>query len=237
MPDFTPSEFADRFAETGKDSPPFYFGRRFDADGRFLYEPGNTIVCHVVPGSPTETALVKVRDALLALPHGDRFTWTPVSSYHMTVFQGVIEGRRKPGYWPHDLALDMEISETTRLLCARLEGLAPPGPFRMRLKRVTPLGLTLEGVIDADEAAVRAFRDRLADRFGYRHPDHDHYAFHITLSYIKQWLPAEATETYISALSTMGSTFAAEAPTIDLGPAEFCVFDDMNAFRPVLRLG
>nr|WP_144379521.1 DUF1868 domain-containing protein [Mesorhizobium amorphae] len=87
--------FAETFTEIGRSGPPHYLNRRFDADGTFLPQPGNTIVSHVIDGSATQRALARVREALKALPYGDRFAYTPVSSLHMTVFQGTIEGRRK----------------------------------------------------------------------------------------------------------------------------------------------
>ena len=229
--------FARHFLEAGKDGPPFYLGRRFDADGRFLHEPGNTVVSHVVPGSPTEDALRRVRERLEALPFAGRFAWTPVESWHMTVFQGTIEGRRAETFWPEGLDLDAPIEETTRLLDDRLEGFAPAEPFAVRLVEVTPLGLVVAGATPGDEQRLRALRDRLADAFGYRHPDHADYTFHITLAYVKQWLPAGAEAIYLPALEAIGRDFAAEVAVLDLAPPAFCSFRDMNLFTPMRVLG
>ena len=38
--------------------------KRFDAQGIFLPEHGNTVVAQVVPGSPTEAALIALRARL-----------------------------------------------------------------------------------------------------------------------------------------------------------------------------
>jgi hypothetical protein len=46
----------------------------------------------------------------MGLPNGDRFAYTPVSSLHMTVFQGTIGERRQPDYWPGGIALDVPIA-------------------------------------------------------------------------------------------------------------------------------
>ena len=43
--------------------------------------------------------------------------------------------------------------------------------------------LVLTGATERDENTVRALRDDLVDPFGYRHPDHDSYTFHITMAY------------------------------------------------------
>ena len=68
------------FAARNKDRPPPHSGLRFDASGNFLPEPGNTIVCHVVEGSRTQQSLIAFREALMALPFADHFTFTPVAS-------------------------------------------------------------------------------------------------------------------------------------------------------------
>lgn len=225
--------FATHFLEAGKDGPPFYLGRRFDAAGNFLFEPGNTVVSHVVPGSATEAAIGRVRARLEALPFAGRFAWTPAESWHMTVFQGTIEGRRAASYWPEGMNLGASIDETTRVLAARLEGFAPAEPFAVKLVEVTPLGLVVAGATRGDERTLRALRDRLAEAFGYRHPDHDDYTFHVTLAYVKEWLPAGAEETYLPALEAIGRDFAAEIPVLELAPPAFCTFRDMNLFSPV----
>lgn len=233
----TNDRFAAHFTAGGKETPPPRLGIRFDTAGTFLHEPGNTVICHVAHGSPTASALVRLRNALRALPHGHRFAWTPTASYHMTVFQGVLETRRTAGHWPQGLPLDMPISGTTRMLAARLAGVAPHAGFRMRPASVTPLGVVAEAASDEDERAIRRLRDNLADLFGYRHPDHDTYRFHITLSYQTAWLPDEAQPTYLAALRDLEAEFAAACPVLDLGPAQFCTFDDMTAFTPVVTLG
>ncbi len=229
--------FARHFLETGKEGPPFYRGRRFDEGGNFLHEPGNTVVSHVVPGSATEDALRRVRLSLEALPFAGRFAWTPVESWHMTVFQGTIEGRRAAPFWPEGMELNAPIEETTRELDARLEGFAPAEPFAVKLVEVTPLGLVVAGATPADEQKLRALRDRLAEVFGYRHPDHADYTFHVTLAYVKEWLPAGAEETYLPALEAIGRDFAAEIPVLELAPPAFCTFRDMNLFTPLRVLG
>lgn len=232
----TNDAFAETFTEIGKAAPPRYLGIRFDMSGRFLPTPGNTVVSHVVAGSRTQAALERVRQALIDLPHGDRFAYTPVSSHHMTVFQGTIEGRRQRHFWPEDLPADASIDDTTRLFLQRLEDFPRAQPFRMKLASITPLGLVLTGATEQDERAVRKLRDELTVPFGYRHPDHDSYRFHITLAYPKVWLPAGAEETYLPALERLRDSFAEEVETIELGAPAFCVFEDMTEFRPLKYL-
>ena len=210
-------------------------GSRFDTEGQFLPEHGNTVVAQVTAGSATEAALIDLRHALMALPFPDHFAFTAVESYHMTVFEGVIETRRARGYWPDDLALDASIDEMTAAMSAKLAGFSPPPPFQMRLVEVTPLGLHLTGATEKDEVNVRAWRDALAQALGFRTPAHETYGFHTTMAYQKRWPPAKALGLYEQALAQLGADFAARVPVLDLDPPAFCRFADMNAFPPVRR--
>lgn len=210
-------------------------GRRFDASGRFLPEHGNTVVAQVTAGSETEAALIDLRQSLMDLPYGANFAFTDVASYHMTVFEGVIETRRDYGYWPADLALDLPIDEMTEAMAAKLEAFVPPPAFRMKLLEVTPHGLSLTGATPEDEARVRDWREALAAAFGYRSPEHDAYGFHTTLAYQIEWPPVEALPLYVEALAQLTADFAARVPVLDLDPPAFCRFADMNGFPPVRR--
>lgn len=229
----TNEAFAENFTEVGKRAPPRYLDVRFGQDGNFLPMPGNTVVSHVVPGSRTGQALRRVRQALTELPYADRFAYTPASSHHMTVFQGIIEDRRKPDYWPQGVSLDMPVQATTTLLLDRLATFPPAEPFRMKVASVTPLGLVLTGATDKDERTVRTLRDDLAKTFGYRHPDHDSYTFHVTVAYPKAWLPAGAEETYLPALEALKTALADDIDEVELGAPAFCEFADMTEFIPL----
>jgi len=77
-----------------------HLGKRFDALGRFLPEHGNTVVAQVVPGSPTEAALISLRATLQVLPHAAHFAFTDVKSYHMTAFMARSKPAARPGSGP-----------------------------------------------------------------------------------------------------------------------------------------
>lgn len=229
-------DFLRNFCGKGQGPKPERLGIRLDESGTFLSEPGNTVVCHVVPDSPTQRAMIKVRDRLRELDRNGHFAWTPVSSYHMTVFNGVIESQREQDHWPAELALEASIADTTHYLMPRLTGARPAAPFSVKLDRITPFGLRVSGATSGDQEIIKDFRERLAQRFGYRKPDHDSYGLHLTMAYIVRWLPSEAVETYLPALQQMTAAFQAEVPVLELGPADFCTFENMNHFEPVLRL-
>ena len=41
------------FGRNANHAPPRHLGTRYDTEGRFLPEPGNTVVSHVTAGSPS----------------------------------------------------------------------------------------------------------------------------------------------------------------------------------------
>lgn len=213
-----------------------HLGVRFDAAGRFLPEQGNTVVAQVVPGSPTEAALIGLRAALQALPQAGHFAFTEVASYHMTVFEGVIHSRRQAEQWPEGIATDLGIDAVTKAMVDRLTGFAALPGFAMRVTAVTPFGLRLTGATVADEGEVRGWRDGLSRALRLRTPQHDGYEFHVTMAYLMKGLPAAALPGLRSEMGRLTADFAARMPVLDLARPNFCRFADMNAFPPVLAL-
>jgi hypothetical protein len=228
-------DWADRFILEG-DKPSLRLGSRFDDRGRFLPEHGNTVVAQVVPGSPTEHALTELRAALAALPHGDRFAYTATASYHMTVFEGVVETRRAASHWPVGLDPKASIDATTEAMAARLAWFVAPPSFAMRITEVTPFGLHLTGATPQDEANARAWRDALSQALGLRTPDHDAYGFHTTVAYPMHWPPADAVPAYRQGLRALTGWIQGRIPVMHLARPAFCTFADMNAFPPVVAL-
>ncbi len=206
------------FGRNANNAPPKHLGTRYATDGRFLREPGNTVVSHVTAGSPSEAAVLAVRDRLMAMPEAGQFAFTHPSSLHMTIFQGIIEYRRRLPFWPTDIALDTPIDVMTEHYCGRLKHFVPLEPFRARVTDVTPTGLALEGDSAADRACLKAWRDAFAEAFGYRHPDHDDYAFHITYAYVIDWLDDAALPRWQAMLGEQLAYLREWAPVIELDP-------------------
>lgn len=232
-----PPKFSlEAITRSANSAPNRFVGVRFDEDGVFLPEGGNTVVRHVVPESETEATLHELRERIRALPWGHRFAFTDASSLHMTVFNGAIETCREPGFWPAEMALDAPMDQVTAHLAKRLDGFSGPGPFDMRISEITPFGLTLTGTTDKDEETARAWRDALTEPFGYRSPNHDSYVFHVTLAYIIDWLPDEMVADYKAALAEFTAEFQRRVPVLELGPPAFCTFADMNAFPAAMTL-
>jgi hypothetical protein len=220
-----------QYSRTENPNPPTHLGTRYDTAGTFLPEPGNTVVCHLEAGSPTEAALIDARARFLGMPEARNLAFTPVSSLHMTLFQGIIEGRRAAPFWPSDLPLDTPIAEMTALMLERLKPYAGGPPFKVQVTDALPTGLKLDGATAADRQALRDWRDAFAEILGYRHPDHDDYVFHITFSYVIARFDDAALPAWQQMLDEVVRDIAARAPVLELRPPAFCAFEDMNHFE------
>lgn len=225
------------FFASSNPNPPVHLGTRYDSAGNFLVEPGNTVVCHLASGSASEAAVIEVRERMRAMSDADRLAFTPISSLHMTLFQGIIEYRRRLPYWPQDVPPDTSIEDMTRLYLERLNGFQGCGAFKVRVVDVVPTGLTVAGASDEDERIMRAWRDAVSVPFGYQHSDHDSYAFHITFAYQIRRLDDESASQWQDVLDDCLSLLARQAPVIELRPPAFCRFKDMKHFEELLVLG
>src|SRR5450830_1283731 len=82
---------------------PASVGHKFTADGQVRHFPGNTIICHIDKNSEAFRALLDINVLLERSNLLKRIVPVPPASYHMTVFAGLVDEVRKPGYWPDDL--------------------------------------------------------------------------------------------------------------------------------------
>ncbi|MGR9151828.1 DUF1868 domain-containing protein [Rhizobium leguminosarum] len=215
-------------------TPPAHLGSRYRKVGGFLPEAGNTIVCHLEKGSQTQTALIEAREKYLAMPEAPQFLFTPISSIHMTLFEGVIETRRRQDSWPGDLPLDTPIEDMTALMAARLEGFSMFDPFKVAIVDARPSGLLVDGATENDRRVMRAWRNALADLLGYRQPSHEEYKFHMTFAYAIERLEDEALPRWQAMLDEVADDIHRKAPVLELTPPAFCVFEDMNHFHELL---
>lgn len=223
-----------RFSQSLDSSPLSHLGTRYNSEGEFLYEPGNTIVCHLVKGSLSEQAVIDARTRMQALPESEKLSFTPTSSLHMTLFQGIIEYRRRLPFWPTDMALDNPIEVMTENFLKRLEGFEAPGSFKVEVIGATPNGLDLQGLTQDDRDMMKLWRDQLADIFGYRHPDHDSYGFHVTFAYVLERFSDDAMLAWNIGLEEIIEDLREAAPVIELEAPAFCSFDDMKHFEKLL---
>jgi hypothetical protein len=224
-----------QLAASRHDGPPRRLGKRYDASG-FLPEAGNTIVCHLDHAHPSHAAVLRARDRVRAQAGEGLLLFTPESSLHMTVFEGVIETRRTADAWPQGLDTTASIEEATDHILPRLAELEPLPPFEVAVTAVSPTGLYLDGASEKDREAMRVWRDALARPFGFRHREHSSYRFHMTFAYILAWFPDAELPVWKSVLGDILGELVEKAPLLPLKQPAFCVFKDMTHFEERLTL-
>ncbi len=224
-----------RFASrTLNDRPIPHLGQRYDLSGTFLHERGNTVVCRLIDGSESASAILDARARYQAMPGAAKLAFTAASSLHMTLFQGIIETRRALPYWPGDVPLEAPIDDMTAIFMDRLARFEPGEAFAVEVTHATPNGLTVDGVTERDRAVLKDWRNRFADLLGYRHPDHDTYVFHITFAYMIERFDDETMAAWVPFLDEIAEEIRQRSPVIELRAPAFCAFDDMNHFEELL---
>lgn len=222
-------------------------GRKFRSDGRVMPFLGNTIICHLDQQGPNSQPFEALLDIYRQLP-GRKFsrkvTLLPPSSYHMTIFGGANDPERKPGAWPASVPLDTPIDECTRILGERIKGakIGDIAPIRMRVDTSppsdseNPLTIRLLPVDAAEDARLRALRNRLSELLEIRSASHDRYRFHITLAYLIQHLDAGEQREFRATYAEIHAELARRCPVIELGQPEYCSLEDMFHFKRLLYI-
>lgn len=214
---------------------------KFDLDGNVQRFPGNTIICSLREDTQNNTelytSLLLLQDKIKKSPLAHMFALLPPSSYHMTVFEGVTDKHRKLGYWPSDLSLDDPLENCTAHFTAKLQSfnLSNDLPYRLSIVGFKPLGSGISLHIEphTDSNQLRGLRDRLADLLNYRHPSHVTYRFHLSLAYNLRWLTDSQK---VEMMNLLMDHFQGMPKEFELGAPEFCSFENMFAFEPILSL-
>lgn len=218
-------------ALTGGDRPDAV-GRKFAPDGQPLTCRGNTTICHVDQTSDAFAALVAAQDRLRAGPLADGFTFLPPESFHMTIFEGVIEYVRSPDRWPGHLPLDATVDSVTEDFAPRLRKIGLAQQLSARPTHIFGgFSVRMTGSDAEEEAVLRKTRDQLQTATNLVRPDHGAYGFHITLGYNLRWFTPDEAEAIIALSDEVGADLSARVPHITLGPVEFCTFDTMHHFE------
>ncbi|RFU82163.1 duf1868-domain-containing protein [Trichoderma arundinaceum] len=209
-------------------------GKKFDSRGKVLPFPGNTVLCHLPLDSELHKALLPIYEMLQSSKFTKYYALLPPSSWHMTIFEGVCDQRRKPDVWPKDLSLDAPLSSCHELFGDKLSKFALGIQTPLHLA-VTGLVMSVAGIrldlapIDAaEEKRLRGLRDSLSELLQIRAAGHDTYVFHLALAYRFIPIGPENEEALGTLLEEGYKTIPHE---FELGVPEFCHFDDMFAFH------
>lgn len=213
---------------------PSAVGQKFSAQGGVLPTPGMTTLCHIDPTSQAHAALTEVQAMLKAGPLAQAFAFLPPASFHMTVLEGVIDYRREVGQWPAAVPLDATMDHAVAAGQVALGPLDLPRRFRIQPNEIfAGFSVSVAGATPGDEASLRTSRDVMAAALGFNRPDHDTYGFHITLGYLLRWLTEDEARAVIDLSERAFDLLRLRAPVIDLGPIEYCRFEDMLHFEPL----
>ncbi|KAF8208717.1 RNA ligase/cyclic nucleotide phosphodiesterase [Mycena galopus ATCC 62051] len=212
---------------------------KFDPEGNVQRFKGNTIIAHLSPTSELYTSFLALHEKLKNSHLNHLYVLLPPSSWHATIFEGVCDKIRKPGRWPADLS-NATIEKCNSLYERRLSSfeIESESRYHFTVTKFKPLnksgiGMHLEPSAE-DEPRLRQLRDRLSKLLGIRAKDHKTYAFHLSVAYLLRYL-TEEQEQQLSELLT--DHFEGMPKELELGPPEFCTFEDIFTFKQVFYLG
>ena len=227
-----------------KSEKPYDVDRKFHPDGTARSFAGNTIISQIPLRTPINDALTVVRNTLATHGFNRCLSLLPPSSYHMTVFEGVIDEQRKAPLWPIDVPRDASVQTCTQHFTERLKDFVLDENFQLRMQiddfnvykdsgatvRLVPANMH-------ERNKLRDLRDRLAQCLGIRSPDHDNYGFHITLGYLAQWMDTRQTQDYATVQQDCLAYLQKTLGMLELDAPRFCTFDDMLAFDDKFAIG
>ncbi|WP_349970084.1 DUF1868 domain-containing protein [Pseudomonas caspiana] len=223
---------------------PYDVDRKFLENGKARPFAGNTIISQIPLRTPINEALTVVRNTIATYDFSHCLSLLPPSSYHMTVFEGVIDEKRKAPFWPSDVPPDASIQACTQHFIARLKDFFIDKNFQIRMQiddfnvykdsgatvRLVPANLQ-------ESQKLRDLRDRLAQCLGIRSPEHDDYGFHITLGYLVQWMSAQQIRDYELVQKRCRAYLQKALGVLELDGPRFCTFNDMLAFDDKFAIG
>jgi len=218
------------------DEPP-RAGGKFHADGSLRAFPGCSIVCALPTAAPLFPALVGLQDRSRLESFSAKLALLPPASFHVTISDLVCEQRREPEVWSTRLALDAPLAEIDRALGDLLAPVHLPAKIQMRVTGLAGPGVTLHATLEpaaeSVEAELRTLRDEISRRTGIEHPNHDRYAFHLSLAYrLAELDPAEqrALDRFVAGES---ARLVADACRVVLPRPYLALFPDMFSFPSV----
>ncbi|NVK35182.1 MAG: DUF1868 domain-containing protein [Rhodobacteraceae bacterium] len=211
-------------------------GGKFSTDGVVQNWPGNTFICHVDPTSDAWRVIREVQEKVKCSPFHRFFTFTPPSSFHMTVFQGICPVVR--GDWPEGVPEDASRDRVSGVLLERTRGLDVPTSFKVQVNNLHALhSLSVTGADEENDALLRKTREILRAATGISPKGFEDYVFHITLGYPVTFASDSLAKEMVDFSQQISSGLTDAIGTIDLGPLEFCTFETMHHFEPLVKLG
>ncbi|WP_117233874.1 DUF1868 domain-containing protein [Vibrio maerlii] len=216
-------------------------GVKFNEDGSVRHFPGNTFLCHVDKESPVLKQVIWAQQQLKAMDCAKNYAFLPESSMHMTVFEGLCDQIRDESVWSSKLTSDVSLEDATEQFMTWLNEAQATPKFKMVFDHVynSRNGGTVLRIKPANQEtldAIKACRENLSELTGIRHPVHDSYHFHITLSYKVIHLDEEQERELLDTCARIEQRMNESFGELTHGAVEFCEFKDMFEFRAVKHL-
>ena len=212
-------------------------GGKFSPHGDTLFHPGNTFICHIDRDSAFFSGLVSYQASLMASEFNQHFAFLRPASFHMTIFCGVSGAPLGADGWPDGYSNGMELNAITDQFAGQLAAWKGPNSFVVACDGIQkPTTIAMKPASSSDADALWDARRRLQSLTGLRRPDFAEYKFHVSLAYQIGWLTAGEAEHLVDLSNCLFERHLSRVGAIPLGPIEFCQFDTMQQFNPIMRL-
>lgn len=217
-------------------------GVKFEKNGQVKEFKGNTFLCHISTNETKLLAEIKwAQDQLKAMDCAYKFAFLPITSMHMTVFEGVCDTIRQQPLWTNKLSLDTPLSTVSDMFIDALASLPRLGDFEMGFHSIynCPIGgsaIRIKPATAASNDSLWQCRTLLSQTTGIKHPNHDDYHFHISLSYRIIELDDKDKEEILVITDKVAERLTTTFGRFTHGPVEFCHFNDMFKYSPLVIL-
>lgn len=213
-------------------------GEKFATDGRVQIWKGNTFVCHITPDMEAYQVFMEIQETVKRSEFSSFFTYLPAPSFHMTIFNGMSPGQQFTSEWPDTLDPNWSRDRVSAEWITRVKDLMLPQSFRVRMTDIYTLhSATMVGSDTAEEEKLRQTRRDIKEATGLNLANLDSFVFHVSLAYLISFVSEPLAREMVDFSADITQTFTPQMPLIDLGPVEFCNFDSMHHFEPLLRIG
>jgi hypothetical protein len=213
-------------------------GTKFNEDGTLKRFAGNTVICPFAADHPAFALLCFLQNEFATKIYASKFALLPPSSFHMTVFDGVLDQVRNPERWPNELDIGRPLDKVHRFFSDHLKDVSAPASVTMAIEDIfSHPTIALCGATATDNDKLRQFRDLLANTLGLRTPDHAEYRFHITLGYTLYQLDDSEKKQVAADIKTLLNLPEVRNFQIELPDPEFCHFEDMGRFNRQFVIG
>ncbi|MFK7995672.1 MAG: DUF1868 domain-containing protein [Granulosicoccus sp.] len=212
-------------------------GGKFLSDGSIQLWPGNTFVRHVDAKSPEHDHLRALQEEVKMSRFARFFTFLPPSSFHMTVFEGVSPQATDAALLPTGTNAEMPRDAMSETMLNAVDDIRFDATQTVKMDGLfCAFSLRVSRVGEQGDLPLRAARKTLRSATGINPPGFDDYTFHITLAYLLQWLTEPTAHALVDFSDELVMRYSQKLSAIALGPVEFCNFETMHHFEPLMRM-